>query len=173
MIALDLCTCLRINVKPALALEAITKDSDNTDNAQGQAINFQRGMGNNYERLEFIGDCFLKMVTSMAVFMDNTIQDEGEMHVIRMLMLCNSNLFKTARDAGYPKYIRGLAFSRSVGTFGKGLTVTDSCSGALGTQKASDSLKGKARRRKPKKNLQQNRKTIKRKAKRTKLRGQA
>lgn len=112
LIALELCKRVQINVRPDLALEAITKDSDNTENAEAEAVNFQRGMGRNYERLEFIGDCFLKMVTSMAVFMDRKVQDEGNMHVVRMMMLCNKTLFESARDAGYPKYIRGLAFSR-------------------------------------------------------------
>ena len=37
------------------ALEAFTKDSDNTEEHHAEQIQVQRGMGKNYERLEFIG----------------------------------------------------------------------------------------------------------------------
>jgi len=46
-----------------LALEAITKDSENTHANRDTPINRQSGMGNNYERLEFLGDCYLKLVS--------------------------------------------------------------------------------------------------------------
>ena len=46
-----------------LALEAITKDSDNTNQPLEKQSNKQRGMGRNYERLEFLGDCYLKLVS--------------------------------------------------------------------------------------------------------------
>lgn len=111
LIALELCDTIRIRVEPALALEAITKDSENTEDHGDQPLNFQRGMGPNYERLEFIGDCFLKVATSLAVYIQKN-QQEGDMHVERMLMLCNKNLFITAKDMGLPKYIRSKAFSR-------------------------------------------------------------
>lgn len=70
LIALEACELLHLNISPTLALEAMTKDSDNTDehNPSVQQINFQRGMGNNYERLEFLGDCFLKMAVSISLY---------------------------------------------------------------------------------------------------------
>lgn len=99
-------------IGPALALEALTKDADNTDESQEQQINFQRGMGPNYERLEFIGDCFLKMATTISLFSQFIGQNEDEMHVYRMCMICNKNMYQHAKKAGYYRYIRSLCFSR-------------------------------------------------------------
>lgn len=58
---------LGLAIRLDLALEAITKDSDNTQEHREDQIHLQRGMGKNYERLEFIGDCFLKMATSISI----------------------------------------------------------------------------------------------------------
>ncbi len=125
LIALEACTALQLEVRPALALEALTKDSENSDEHGEEQINFKSGMGPNYERLEFLGDCFLKMATSIAVFVQNPNENEFEFHVRRMEMLCNKNLMETAigkkndkltDDAGRNleiyKYIRTEAFSR-------------------------------------------------------------
>jgi endoribonuclease Dicer len=112
LIALDACDVLDIHVSPALALEALTKDSENSGDHDEEKIQFKSGMGPNYERLEFLGDCFLKMATSISTF-------------VRMVMLCNLNLLNTAvgtkevksiegevRDLQLYKYIRTQAFSR-------------------------------------------------------------
>ncbi|KAL1303558.1 hypothetical protein AAFC00_006928 [Neodothiora populina] len=113
LIAQELCTELGLNIDLRLALEAITKDSDNTeDQQQYERLNFQRGMGNNYERLEFLGDCFLKMATSIAVFTQNPNDNEFDFHVKRMLLLCNQNLFNNAQPLNIAEYIRSQAFSR-------------------------------------------------------------
>lgn len=101
-----------LKVSPKLALEAVTKDSDNTGNHGDEPINFRRGMGPNYERLEFLGDCFLKMATSMSIFGKYPQDNEFDYHVKRMLMLCNQNLFNTAIKLDLFQYIRSLAFSR-------------------------------------------------------------
>lgn len=112
LIALEFAQELRLNVGPALALEAVTKDSDNSDDADAEKINFQRGMGPNYERLEFIGDCFLKMATTIATYIGRAGNDEHYMHCERMVLLCNANLYQNAKTKGFPKYVRSLAFSR-------------------------------------------------------------
>lgn len=66
--AWDLCRKLGIDdLDLGLALEAITKDSDNTDRPLEKQFNKQRGMGRNYERLEFLGDCYLKLVSFLSV----------------------------------------------------------------------------------------------------------
>lgn len=114
LIALELAKEVHIDITPARALEAVTKDSDNSDDHDQEKINFQRGMGPNYERLEFIGDCFLKMATTMSSFIHNHGKDEAWMHVERMVLLCNANLFNNAKQRGFPKYIRSMAFSRYV-----------------------------------------------------------
>ena len=53
LIALDACQALDLKVSPALALEALTKDSENSDEHGEDKISFKSGMGANYERLEF------------------------------------------------------------------------------------------------------------------------
>jgi endoribonuclease Dicer len=125
LIALEACEHVDLKVSPALALEALTKDSDNTDEHEEEKINFKSGMGPNYERLEFLGDCFLKMATSISTFVLQPDENEFEYHVRRMLMLCNANLMDTAVgkkkyrfDSGEERglqlynYIRTNAFSR-------------------------------------------------------------
>jgi endoribonuclease Dicer len=125
LIALEACNVLDLSVSPALALEALTKDSDNSEEHGEDKINFKSGMGANYERLEFLGDCFLKMATSLSVFVQQPDENEFEFHVRRMVMLCNQNLLETAvgkkkvtlsdgeeRDLELYKYIRTDAFSR-------------------------------------------------------------
>lgn len=114
LIALEGCEILGLSIKPDLALEAFTKDSDNTAEHREQQIHFQRGMGKNYERLEFIGDAFLKMATSIALYAQNATDDEFQSHVKRMLMICNQNLFNHAIELKLYEYIRSSGFSRYV-----------------------------------------------------------
>ena len=112
LIALEASDILGIRVKPGLALEAVTKDSENTDEHGEEQINFKSGMGPNYERLEFLGDCFLKMATSISTFVLKPDENEFEFHVRRMVMLCNQNLFNAALELNLVEYIRTQAYSR-------------------------------------------------------------
>lgn len=55
LIALDACKMLQLDIHPDLALEALTKDSENQSEDDGresmetfEPVNFQPGMGNNY-----------------------------------------------------------------------------------------------------------------------------
>ncbi|TVY67376.1 Dicer-like protein [Lachnellula suecica] len=112
LIALEACELLHLKIRPDLALEAVTKDSDNTDEHGAEKINFQRGMGNNYERLEFLGDCFLKMATSIALYGLHPGNNEYEYHVDRMLLICNKNLKNNAIKLKLFEYIRSQSFSR-------------------------------------------------------------
>lgn len=114
LIALEACDLLELKVHPLLALEAMTKDSDNTEEHREKQLHVQRGMGKNYERLEFIGDCFLKMATSISLFSKNPDDNEYEYHVRRMLLICNKNLFGTAVRKELYQYIRSVGFSRPV-----------------------------------------------------------
>ena len=61
----------------------------------------------NYERLEFIGDSLLKMMTTITVFNRTTCNEEG-MHCKRMDLLSNSRLCSTASAPHYElfRYIR-------------------------------------------------------------------
>ncbi|OQO09415.1 hypothetical protein B0A48_04813 [Cryoendolithus antarcticus] len=113
MIAVDAAKLIGIDCEPETALAAVTKDSDNSgEHDSVERINFQYGMGSNYERLEFMGDCFLKTATTISTFIQNPNDNEFEFHVRRMLMLCNKNLLTVARDLKLYEYIRSQAFSR-------------------------------------------------------------
>ncbi|OJD20980.1 hypothetical protein ACJ73_07682 [Blastomyces percursus] len=112
LISMEACDMLQLNIKTHLALEALTKDSDNTEEHRGEQIHFQRGMGKNYERLEFLGDCFLKMATSISLFAMNPDNGEYDFHVKRMCLVCNQNLFNTAVSIKLYEFIRTQGFSR-------------------------------------------------------------
>lgn len=113
LIALEAADLVGVQCEPAMALAAITKDSDNSgEHETEERINFQHGMGNNYERLEFLGDCFLKTATTVSTFIQNPYENEFEFHVRRMLMLCNRNLFEVAKELKLYEYVRSRAFSR-------------------------------------------------------------
>jgi endoribonuclease Dicer len=112
LIALDACALLHLNIRPNLALEAMTKDSDNSGEHDTEQINFQRGMGNNYERLEFLGDCFLKMATSISLYGNHPDNDEYRYHVDRMILICNKNLRNNAIKLKLYEYIRSRSFNR-------------------------------------------------------------
>ncbi|RAL61167.1 hypothetical protein DID88_010506 [Monilinia fructigena] len=112
LIALEAADLLHLDIRPDLALEAVTKDSDNSEEHGEEQTNFQRGMGNNYERLEFLGDCFLKMATTISLYGLNPDSDEFRYHVDRMCLICNKNLFNTAQKLGLYKFIRSSAFNR-------------------------------------------------------------
>lgn len=127
LIALEGCRIAGVECSPEHALAAFTKDSDNSDAvAPGvAAVNFQAGMGENYERLEFLGDTFLKVATTISTFIMNPYENEFEFHVRRMLMLCNKNLFdiSTSEDLRLYEYVRSMSFSRRL-WYPEGLTMT-------------------------------------------------
>jgi endoribonuclease Dicer len=112
LIALEACSMLNLTLSADLALECMTKDSQNTEDHGEEQIAFQRGMGNNYERLEFLGDCFLKMATSISLYTLHPDSTEFDFHVKRMLMICNSNLMNVALQLKLYEFIRSEGFSR-------------------------------------------------------------
>ncbi|KAI2620043.1 hypothetical protein GGR54DRAFT_602243 [Hypoxylon sp. NC1633] len=114
LIVLDACKSLSLDIRPDLALEAMTKDSDNTEEHTEEQVNIQRGMGKNYERLEFLGDSFLKMSTTIALFSRIPDSDEFQYHVDRMLLICNKNLFNNALDLKLEESIRSKGFNRRI-----------------------------------------------------------
>ncbi|TAQ86792.1 hypothetical protein B7494_g4871 [Chlorociboria aeruginascens] len=112
LIALEACSLLHLDIRPDLALEAVTKDSENTEDHGREQLNFQRGMGNNYERLEFLGDCFLKMATSISLYGIKPTSDEYQYHVDRMLLICNKNLMANSVKLKLYEFIRSQGFNR-------------------------------------------------------------
>jgi endoribonuclease Dicer len=105
---------LNLDIRPDLALEAMTKDSDNTEDHGEEQINLKKGMGKSYERLEFLGDCFLKMATSISLYTLYPNDNENDYHVKRMCMICNANLFDIATKLKLFSYIRSQTFNRQV-----------------------------------------------------------
>jgi endoribonuclease Dicer len=105
---------LHLTIGPDLALEAFTKDSDNTEDQGEEQIRFQRGMGKNYERLEFLGDSFLKMATTISLYTRYSGDNEFESHVKRMLMISNKNLLRISLKLKLYEYIRSQSFNRQV-----------------------------------------------------------
>lgn len=122
LIALEASNALGLNLLPGLALEAMTKDSDNTGDHSEEQIDLQQGMGQNYERLEFLGDSFLKMSTTIALFSQIQDCDEFQYHVSRMLLICNKNLFNNALELRLQESIRTKGFNRS-SWYPEGLTL--------------------------------------------------
>jgi endoribonuclease Dicer len=114
LIVLEECHKLGLPIRPDLALEAMTKDSGNTEEHSVEQVNFQGGMGNNYERLEFLGDAFLKMSTSIALYAVAPEGNEFDYHVSRMVLICNKNLFNNALELGLEESIRSKSFDRRV-----------------------------------------------------------
>lgn len=112
MIVMDGVKSLGLEIQPDLALESFTKDSDNTEEHRATQVHVQRGMGKNYERLEFLGDCFLKLGTTISLFAKRPDDDEYDYHVHRMCLICNKNLFNTAIKLRIHEYIRSRGFSR-------------------------------------------------------------
>ncbi|CAK7565274.1 MAG: Dicer-like protein 1 [Sporothrix epigloea] len=116
LIALEAATVLGLpDIRSSLALEAVTKNYDNLEDSDvaDPANTFQAGMGRNYERLELLGDSFLKMASTIALFTLVPDKNEFEYHVERMCMICNKNLFNNALDLGIEEYIRSRGFDRS------------------------------------------------------------
>ena len=134
MIALDGCQACNLDIiRPDLALEALTKDSDNSGQHGEEPLNFQAGMGKNYERLEFLGDCFLKMSTSIAMYTQQPELNEFSYHVDRMCLICNQNLFKSALKLNMHEYIRSREFDRR-SWYPPGLTLKRGKRGKIQTQ---------------------------------------
>lgn len=59
----------------------------------------------NYERLEFLGDAVLQLITSEYFFL-NTSYNEGDMSKIRASYVCEEALYNYAQDIELKKYIR-------------------------------------------------------------------
>ncbi|KAH7031264.1 uncharacterized protein B0I36DRAFT_289245 [Microdochium trichocladiopsis] len=113
LIAFEACASTGLSaITPSLALTALTKTSDNTGEHDQEQINFQPGMGENYERLEFLGDSFLKMSTTIALFAHAPRDSEFFQHVNRMVLINNGNLYQQGLEFGLPEKIRSRAFNR-------------------------------------------------------------
>ncbi|ESK97663.1 rnase3 domain protein, partial [Moniliophthora roreri MCA 2997] len=69
------------------------------------------GLEHDYERLEMLGDAFLKYLASLHVFVSEPHRDEGYMHVARQKLVSNKTLLECALSVGLPSYIQSRPFS--------------------------------------------------------------
>jgi endoribonuclease Dicer len=109
LLAEELYKEVELDVPLDLALQSITKNftAFTTVDASDPLT-----YGANYERLEFIGDTFLKLAGSIAVFLNHPEAEEYQLHVLRGICVMNDNLWQVARNTDLPKYIRSSGFSR-------------------------------------------------------------
>lgn len=61
--------------------------------------------GTDYERLEFLGDAVLEMVSSEFIFMNNPNMLEGDMTKLRASLVCEQSLAFCAKKIGIGNYI--------------------------------------------------------------------
>ncbi len=59
----------------------------------------------NNERLEFLGDAVLEVVSSEFIFINNRKMDEGEMTKLRASLVCEQSLAVCAREINLGKYL--------------------------------------------------------------------
>lgn len=82
---------------PELLKQALTHSSF----ANEQKINKLK----NYERLEFLGDAVLELVSSEFLFKENPNMPEGQLTKLRASMVCEPSLAYCARDINLGSYI--------------------------------------------------------------------
>ncbi len=58
------------------------------------------------ERLEFLGDAVLEVISSEYLFRKYPEKEEGELSKLRASMVCEPSLAKCARDLGLPQFLR-------------------------------------------------------------------
>ncbi|RDB22674.1 Dicer-like protein 1 [Hypsizygus marmoreus] len=69
------------------------------------------GVECDYERLELLGDAFLKYMATIYVFVMNTSASEGNLHTARQHLISNKFLFQYARRTALPSYIQSKSFA--------------------------------------------------------------
>ncbi|KAF9534830.1 hypothetical protein CPB83DRAFT_901776 [Crepidotus variabilis] len=69
------------------------------------------GLEYDYERLELLGDAFLKYLASVYVFVTNPSLSEGALHVARQKIISNRSLLFHAGRIGMPAYIQSKVFA--------------------------------------------------------------
>ncbi|KAK7590096.1 hypothetical protein V9T40_001709 [Parthenolecanium corni] len=63
------------------------------------------------ERLETLGDCYLKFITSFSIFVGQPDMKEGDMTKLRSRLIGNDNLKACGIEHGIPGYIQASTFS--------------------------------------------------------------
>ncbi|CAG8433757.1 11080_t:CDS:2 [Ambispora gerdemannii] len=66
----------------------------------------------NYERLETLGDSFLKFSVTIQLYVMFPDKHEGQLHCQRIHIICNKNLYRSAKKLHLYEYITSLPFNR-------------------------------------------------------------
>ncbi|CAO3597959.1 unnamed protein product [Absidia cylindrospora] len=85
-------------ITDTLMLEAYTTPSAN--------------MEMDYERLETLGDSFLKFVATCRLYTNFPFSDEGELHCLRIRVICNRALYRAAKRLKIFRYVSSHTFNR-------------------------------------------------------------
>ncbi|RUS21801.1 hypothetical protein BC937DRAFT_91393 [Endogone sp. FLAS-F59071] len=88
----------KLHVDDRLLLEAFTTPSAN--------------MEMNYERLETLGDSFLKFVVTIRLYILFPDKHEGQLHSARIRIICNRALYKSAKELRLFERILSMPFNR-------------------------------------------------------------
>lgn len=64
-----------------------------------------------YERLELLGDAYLKYLSSVYLFVTQPSLHEGALHIARQRIISNRSLLKNADRSGLPQYIQSKPFT--------------------------------------------------------------
>lgn len=71
------------------------------------------GMDTHYQRLEFLGDAVLKLLTTVYLFVIHRERHEGELNAKRARIINNRDLYKHARSLGIPTFAKSHPFQRT------------------------------------------------------------
>ncbi|KAG2217031.1 hypothetical protein INT45_003987 [Circinella minor] len=69
-------------------------------------------MAMNYERLETLGDSLLKFIATIRLYINFPFSDEGELHCLRIRVICNRALYQAAKRLRIYRYVTSHAFNR-------------------------------------------------------------
>ena len=86
----------------------------------------------NYERLEFLGDAVLELVSSEFLFREYPQVPEGELTKLRASMVCEPSLAFCARDLELGKYIRLGKGEESTGGRSRDSIISDAMEALIG-----------------------------------------
>ncbi|KAI9494240.1 hypothetical protein BDB00DRAFT_928356 [Zychaea mexicana] len=84
-----------------------------TDNLMLEAYTTpSASMAMNYERLETLGDSLLKFIATIRLYINFPFSDEGELHCLRIRVICNRALYRAAKRLRIYRYVTSHAFNR-------------------------------------------------------------
>lgn len=83
--------------KPELLQQAVTHSSYANERKMNRI--------SDYERLEFLGDAVLEMITSQFLLDKYPEKQEGELSKLRSALVCECSLAQCARELSFPDYV--------------------------------------------------------------------